>query len=148
MVSLPNLHFLDLSTNKLNAINEFPTVVHLRCLILSTNTISKIENLSNFTNLDMLDLHDNRISGKVDFSVCFGKLQSLRTLNLSNNQIDEVDINCPMKSLCELNLRQNKIKNIRINSTNLSSLAKMYLSNNQIKNFDQIYTSKTMLQGL
>ena len=68
----------------------------------------------------MLDLHDNRISGKVDFSACFGKLQSLRTLNLSNNQIDEVDINCPMKSLSELNLRQNKIKNIRMNSSNLS----------------------------
>ena len=30
LVSLPNLHFLDLSSNKLSEINEFPTAVHLR----------------------------------------------------------------------------------------------------------------------
>ena len=46
-------------------------------------------------------------------------LKNVRTLNLSNNQIDEIDINCPMGSLVELNLRQNKIKNLRINSSNL-----------------------------
>ena len=69
------------------------------------NAITSISNLENFTNLDMIDLHDNQIAGKLDFQACFGMLKNLRTLNLSSNMIDEVDINCAMGSLVELNLR-------------------------------------------
>jgi Leucine-rich repeat (LRR) protein len=48
-----------------------------------------------------------------------------------------------MKSLMELNLRGNKIREIKIGSgikglkeIQFDSLTKMYLSNNMIKNFD------------
>ena len=112
------------------------------------NSITKITNLENFTNLDMIDLHDNNISGAIDFQTCFGMLKNLKTLNLSNNAIEEVNINCAMSSLVEINLRHNRIKTFKINSPNLSSLAKMFLSTNQIKTFDKVLTSTNMRSKL
>jgi hypothetical protein len=83
------------------------------------------------------------------------KLQNLRILNLSGNQIEELEITCPMKCLMELNLRGNRIKNLKIGTgikglkeIQLENLAKMYLSNNQLKNFDSITSSKSMLSNL
>jgi len=75
-------------------------------------------------------------------------LKNLKTLNLSSNAIDEVNINCPMGALKDLNLRHNKIKSFKINSSNLSSLTKMFLSSNQIKTFEKVQTSVTMLASL
>jgi Leucine-rich repeat (LRR) protein len=76
-------------------------------------------------------------------------------LNLSGNQIEEVDMTSQMKSLMELNLRGNKIREIRIGTgikglkeIQFENLTKMYLSNNQIKNFDQIICCKLMLANL
>lgn len=85
-------------------------------LILSKNLISTIQknNFDSFKQLDVLDLHDNRISGRLDFSCYLKKLTNLRILNLSGNQIEEVEMTFSMKSLVELNLRGNKIKNLKI----------------------------------
>ena len=86
LVSLPNLTFLDLSSNKLTEISNFTTLVHLKVLILSKNLITSLsKNLEAFRMLDVLDLHDNRISGSIDFSHHLKKLQNLRILNLSGN---------------------------------------------------------------
>ena len=74
-MSLPNLTFLDLSSNKLTEINNFSNLVHLKVLILSKNMISNIsKSLDSFKMLDILDLHDNRIVGKLDFSESLKKL--------------------------------------------------------------------------
>jgi Leucine-rich repeat (LRR) protein len=85
-------------------------------LILSKNFISSIpkNNFDSFKQLDVLDLHDNRLSGKLDFSIYLKKLTNLRILNLSGNQLEEIEITCSMMSLVELNLRGNKIKNLKI----------------------------------
>lgn len=55
----------------------------------------------------------------------------------------------------ELNLRGNKIKEIKIGSgvkglkeIQFENFNKMYLSNNMIKNFDQIVTCRKMLANL
>ena len=52
--------------------------MNIRNLILSMNNITKITNLENFTNLDMIDLHDNNISGAIDFQTCFSMLKNLK----------------------------------------------------------------------
>lgn len=123
-------------------------------LILSKNLISTIQknNFDSFKQLDVLDLHDNRISGRLDFSCYLKKLTNLRILNLSGNQIEEVEMTFSMKSLVELNLRGNKIKNLKIGlnvkglkEIQFDQLAKIYLSNNQIKDFDSIVSDKSML---
>lgn len=75
-------------------------------------------------------------------------LKNLKTLNLSNNAIEEVNINCAMSSLVEINLRHNRIKTFKINSPNLSSLTKMFLSTNQIRTFDKVVSSTNMLAKL
>ena len=60
-----------------------------------------------------------------------------------------------MKCLMELNLRGNKLKEIKIGSgvkglkeIQFENLTKMYLSNNMISNFDKIVTCKKMLLNL
>lgn len=90
--------------------------MNIKQIILSMNQITKISNLENFLNLETIDLHDNNISGYVDFYKCFGFLKNLKNLNLSNNLIEDVNINCAMSSLTELNLRHNKIKSFKVNS--------------------------------
>jgi len=67
-----------------------------------------------FANLDTLDLHSNSIGSSLSFSNCFSSLKQLRLLNLSNNIIEDIELNVSLPLLCELNLRQNKIKNISI----------------------------------
>ena len=150
LVSLPNLHFLDLSSNKMTEINNLPSVTNLRVLVLSRNQLTSIKNLDSFQNLEVLDLHDNKIVGSglcnvLDFSQCFKKLKNLRVLNLSNNEIKSVEINCSMTNLRELNLRQNKIVDIKIGQMNgssiqisLENLQKLQLSFNQISSLDGI----------
>lgn len=57
-----------------------------------------------------------------------------------------------MKSLVELNLRGNKIKSFKIGlnikglkEIQFDQLAKIYLSNNQIKDFEGVVQDKSML---
>lgn len=113
----------------------------MRVLILSKNMLSALNGptgiasiVSCLLNLDMLDLHDNRISGCLDLAgLKMGNLQNLRILNLCNNQLDSIELNCSMKSLTEINLRNNKIKEIKAEgATDLKfeNLIKVYLSNN------------------
>jgi len=94
LVSLPNLHFLDMSSNKLAEIGaSIAGLTALRVLILSKNMISSVNAekgepsiFGGLNSLDMLDLHDNRIQGSLDLAVTgIGNLQNLRILNLSNN---------------------------------------------------------------
>ena len=145
LVSLPNLHFLDLSQNKLSDFGNLSScsLMNLRVLILSKNHITNINAFNSvcqgLSNLDVLDLHDNRITGKLDLFQCgISKLPNLRILNFSNNLLEFVSIPTTMKSLVEINLRNNKIKDFKVNSLRFEKLNKIYLSNNFIQSFDQV----------
>ena len=94
LVSLPNLHFLDLSQNKLTELGLcISKLTAMRVLILSKNMLSALNGpngiasvVSSLINLDMLDLHDNRIYGALDLQgLNLTGLQNLRILNLCNN---------------------------------------------------------------
>ena len=67
-------------------------------------------------------------------------------LNLSNNSIENLEINHPMAALTELNLRKNSIKEV-CDLKSLTRLQKLYLSNNQISTINAI-SSLPMLQDL
>ena len=56
-----------------------------------------------------------------------------------------------MKSLTELNLRNNKIKEIKAeggSDLKFENLIKVYLSNNQIKDFDQVQSNKSIFASV
>jgi Leucine-rich repeat (LRR) protein len=62
---------------------------------------------------------------------------------------------CSMKSLVELNLRGNKIKMLKIGlgvkglkEISYESLTRVYLSKNQLKDFDRVQTCATMLSSV
>lgn len=57
----------------------------MKKLNLAQNQISKIKNISAITSLEFIDLTDNKISGPLDFTEHFSKLNKLKSLNLSNN---------------------------------------------------------------
>lgn len=52
---------LDLSFNRISAIEGIDALVSLQKLYLCANKISVIEGISNLTNLTMLELGDNKI---------------------------------------------------------------------------------------
>lgn len=80
---MPNLHFLNLGSNKLTEINHCQiTLVHLKALILSSNLLTQIKNLQSFANLEMIDLSDNKITGPLDLVETFSKLQNLKIVML------------------------------------------------------------------
>jgi len=64
-------------------------------------------------------------------------MPNLRVVNLSNNQIERLEITGPLPNLVELNLRRNAITEVR-DLKDLTSLLKLYLSGNQIASLDQV----------
>lgn len=108
LVSLPNLQTLDLSNNKLIEINNFwipgSSLDRLRTLNLAKNQIRLIRNLDRLAALEHLDLSDNKVVELTGLE----KLHNLKTLNLSSNQVEFIDLP-EMANLQDLNLRRNKI---------------------------------------
>ena len=64
-------------------------------------------------------------------------LMNLKVLNLSNNCLESLEINCQMPNLVELNLRNNQISKVTLSAENaLPDLRKLYLSGNQLDSMD------------
>ena len=110
-----DLRILDLSNNKLEAINinSFSGLNNLKQLILDHNQISKIEAkaLSNLKALINLKLTNNRLEKIPDLS----GLKSLKFLDLSKNDIDKIPLmafNPCSNSLKTLSIGDNKINQI------------------------------------
>jgi Leucine-rich repeat (LRR) protein len=74
------------------------------------------------------------------------KLQNLRTLNLSSNLVEFLDLP-EMKNLIELNLRKNKITLIN-KLIGFNSLLKLNLGQNAIKSISNIENSLPQLKEL
>lgn len=103
LVSLNNLLYLNLYSNKIYEIENLHTVPKLRALMLGKNQIEKIKNLSWLVDLEVLDLHSNKIRIIENLSA----LKKLRLLNLANNQITNFNELVNNRNLEEINLRKN-----------------------------------------
>lgn len=76
-------------------------------------------------NMNERDLGDN------SFSVVKEELRNVRTISLQKNKITRVDfINSP--SVAEINLANNGIKKLRVQSTMFPSLERLILSKNRV----------------
>ena len=159
--SLQKLRFLDLSDNKIIAIDGLENLVNLESLYLSNNEISKIEGLDTLGNLTELVLTGNKITkiqnlealvNLIGLHLAFqqnngiGKienlddLEALTLLNLDKNSIKKIENLDSLKNLNILSLNSNQIKEIE-NLENLTSLGSVFLSNNQITQIPQ-WTNK------
>ncbi|XP_045474211.1 toll-like receptor 13 [Harmonia axyridis] len=127
---LVNLMYLILSHNFISVLNfSIEKLNKLESLYLNHNSIETIEECISYSNVNSLYLQNNVISSlkqscfpyavsnlnlaynylsSLDF---FGDLKSLRTLNLSNNQINKIPIDAfeKLSNLLKLDLSQNDI---------------------------------------
>ena len=117
---LPNLRFLDLSSNEISDISALKNLTNLQDLFLFGNEISDISSLKNLANLEVLVLDDNKIS---DIS-SLKNLANLEGLTLSNNRISDISSLKNLANLEVLVLSNNRISDISSlkNLTNLHSL--------------------------
>lgn len=99
---LTNLNYLNLSSNNIQTIPKglFSGMYKLEILDLSNNIIDGVDNtsLAGTDNLKSLYLHKNKL---VDMPLIGNHCKSLRTLDLSNNNIEELTSleNCNLESL-------------------------------------------------
>ena len=105
LCSLPNLKYLDLSSNQISDISVLGSLKKLRDLDLSYNQISDIRALSGLINLNSLFLCCNQIS---DINA-LGSLTKLTDLNLNGNQISNISALHGLTKLIRLFLNGNQI---------------------------------------
>ncbi|XP_032330595.1 extracellular matrix protein 2-like [Camelus ferus] len=115
-LGLPNLEWLDLSKNKLDARglhpHAFKTLTRLKRLNLDGNSLSTVPALP--ASLQELKLNDNLLQGLQSSS--FQGLGQLLTLEVEGNQLHEGDISPrafqPLRSLLYLRLGRNQLRTI------------------------------------
>ncbi|XP_066245936.1 leucine-rich repeat-containing protein 49 [Euwallacea similis] len=131
----PSLVFLDLYDNQLEQLRSLEVLQNLRVLLIGKNRIKKVEGLHNLQKLEVLDLHGNQIS---HISGLNG-LSELKVLNLAGNKIRFVGVKDlqGLDLLQELNLRRNRLRKL-LGCGDLSSLNKLFLSNNDLQGVDDI----------
>ena len=123
------LKTLNLSKNKLLSVPNVENGRDIQSLILNLNKIKMINNLEQFSNLIELYVQNNKISHfenppktlkKLDISnneinnlKDISKLSALEWLNLENNLIEKLDEIEKLSQLIEINLSRNKIKDLK-----------------------------------
>lgn len=126
-INLPNLTYLNLSSNFLTEIPHLNTI-NLRELYLDINQISKIENIEYLSKLEILNLRDNLIEDLENLHF----LKNLKFLNLSFNKVIEIGPSVNnLVNLRHLNLENNRVLKIK-NVNSLKKLRKLNLSGNRI----------------
>ena len=155
---LPNIKKLDLSVNQLSKIDDQIMVMkNLEVLILSNNSFKSgtsfddsIRLLTKLNKLSILDLSYNSLSDLPDsfasiyltnlllnnnlfmsYPPILQSMGLLQELNLSENQIDEIDSEFPVK-LKILDLGNNKLKEVPLGIFKLKELIILNLEKNKI----------------
>nr|KAG5706918.1 hypothetical protein BaRGS_021424 [Batillaria attramentaria] len=88
---LINLVWLDLSFNNIEVIEGLDTLTKLEDLSLFNNHISRLENLDTLVNLEVFSIGNNEI-GDLENLLYLRRFPRLKSLNLSNNPVCEIDV--------------------------------------------------------
>lgn len=117
--NLTALTTLELKSNQIVDISFLDTLNNLRVLNLRYNQIIDASAIGYLRNLEILDIRNNKIN-----EIYFNKNIKLTTLDLSSNQIADLDSIDSLINLTVLNLRSNKITDASPikHLTNLTSL--------------------------
>ena len=120
-------------------LTRLPVLYNLQ---LQSNIIRRLRHLANCKNVEIINLSDNQLTDK-DLAPLL-KLEGLKTLDLSYNKIESLDILDGLKSLESLTITHNQIQKIPP-LPNLSKLKFLDLSNNPIKDLANIHKLEHIL---
>ena len=133
---LHHLRVLDLQSNMITVLraNTLSALVKLECLYLDGNRIETVNGALRLPQLNLLSMTSNRISSLS--SALFASLQSLRTLQLSENLLTRLPHNLP-RALLHLSLDRNKIRTLRNRDmAQLRNLTVLSVSANKVSSID------------
>ncbi|CAL6057823.1 Conserved_hypothetical protein [Hexamita inflata] len=124
-----------LTQSKIDKQKKVRNLISLQCLDISDNQITNIDRLSKLSNLKILYLNGNYIENISELS----KLNKLQQLDLSNNQGDSnlIELISSLTNLEQVNISSNNIENINVLS-NLTNLQQLNISNNQISSINSL----------
>ncbi|NXI52824.1 LRCC1 protein, partial [Chloroceryle aenea] len=107
---LRNLQHLDLSSNQIRRIEALSSLANLRTLSLSCNLITKVEGLEKLFNLTVLNLSYNRIDDLSGFQSLHGTRHKISHIDLHSNCVSSIDhlLQCTKGLLCLTNLTLEK----------------------------------------
>lgn len=149
----PNMEVLDLSGNRLTALEGLEHLPRLRRLTLSGNQLSTVEGLEHLGQLVELDLSGNDLSelppaleqltqlSSLDLSLNhltnldprIGQLVRLQNLQLSGNLLDSLPVGlASLTQLRTLNLSGNRLETVPHGLNQFSRLTDLYLHDNHI----------------
>uniref|UniRef100_A0A1I7YHA1 LRRCT domain-containing protein n=1 Tax=Steinernema glaseri TaxID=37863 RepID=A0A1I7YHA1_9BILA len=153
------LQVLNISANYIVNLNQFALkgMPNLRVLDLSYNEIVlKEENVDFLSHTPKLrELYLRRafttvVNRSQQFDILMrmfanAKLEHLEVLDLSYNYFNTVphELPCPFPSLKNLDLRQNLLKTLSINTTCLTAIEKVDLSRNHFRELDKAFREQT-----
>ena len=163
---LPNLEFLDLTSNRIINIEGISQCYRLKELYLGYNFLSdeQLEILKNFKDLTVLDISHNHlkdenvtkitesfdklrilINNSNDFScIIFEKNSlSLEEIYLDDNKLQKLEFKKPKVAINTLHIKNNNLNDIS-GLSNLESLKVLAFDNNKLKKIDDLSLLKNL----
>ncbi len=137
---------IDASNNQINSIVVDPQNILIE-LNLSRNNYTTMQNLTALKSIQKLDLSFNRIE---DFSLTsFAHMEQLRELNLENSGLKTIDFGLfsQQKYLSWLDISYNDLKEINLNMLT-NSIERLFIEGNGLTNIDGIKDIEIILPHL
>ncbi|CAG2205894.1 PPP1R7 [Mytilus edulis] len=135
-VQFKKLRVLDLSCNYIDRIENLSENVDIRELKMYGNRIHQLENLYSLKELSNLQLQHNKIKTIGELILFVNYLPNLEELNASNNRLRTVDFN-RCKKLQDIDLSGNDLKDIN-GLKGMGNLQILNVSNNRITTIKQV----------
>lgn len=127
-----NLHYLDLTDNKLRAIENLPE--NLKELKCESNRLGESDSVSTFpTGLVRLNLRNNRdLTGKHIETLNLSQCHNLRFLDLSGAKLEKLNLDSLPGGLQKINLSSCQLSSLDGSFLRFQALEELYLSLNEL----------------
>ena len=136
-----NLQLLDLGKNGISNISgsEIYPAIRLKQLYLDGNEMLRLRAFSNSSSISIISLSFNNLTYIPAF--CFHGLQSLKTLELKNNQVFHIGVYTFPANMQNLDLYGNELSELVSISQNLPKLSVLVIGHNNLTEFNTYHPS-------
>ncbi|ETB59757.1 hypothetical protein YYC_03156 [Plasmodium yoelii 17X] len=129
-----NIKELYLIKNNITDISPLFKCVNLEILFLQINQIESILGIKSLTKLEKLNLFNNKLTEKF---INIEENKNLTYIDLSDNQIENINFLSNTKSLIHINIANNKIKNLDPLKNN-ENIEYLNVSGNRLQKFEDV----------